>query len=103
MFKNLFIGFVSLSVLVSVSMASNVQAKLVRVLTGQSAQPVKLASRLPVMDCEAGAQALGKVGFSRVFATDCTGTQFSYNGFRGTSEYTIVFNAQSAGFTAVSR
>ena len=103
MFKNLVIGFGAVLVLVSVGMATNVQAKLSKVLGVERAASPEVAPQLSLTVCEDGAKILSRAGFSRVFATDCSGAQFQFNGFRNSKEYTIVFNAQSNGFAVVSR
>ncbi len=102
-FKNFVVGLGAVLALVSVGMATNVQAKLSRVLGVDALveQPVK--PRLSVVDCTDGEKVLSTAGFTHVFATECSGAQYHFNGFRGGNEYTIVFNAQSSGFAVTSR
>ena len=103
MFKKITIGFGTILILVSVGMATNVQAKLNEVLGVGVVAEKAAVPQLSVVDCRAGEQILAGAGFKHVFATECSGAQYSFNGFRGGNEYSIVFNAQSSGFTAVSR
>ncbi len=103
MFKNFTIGLVSVLALVSVGMATNVQAKLSKVLGVGVVTEQATIPQLSLIDCDDGATFLTGVGFSHVFATDCSGSQYRFNGFRGGNEYTIVFNAQSSGFAVISR
>ncbi len=103
MFRNFAIGFGAILVLVSVGMATNVQAKLSKVLGVETATGKNLKPQLVLADCDDGAKVLTGAGFKHVFATDCSGAQYQFNGFRGGTEYTIVFNAQSNGFSVISR
>lgn len=103
MFKNFVIGFVAVLALVSVGMATNVQAKLSKVLGVEKTVEQAAKQQLSLTDCKQGAEVLASAGFSHVFATDCSGAQYQFNGFRGEIEYTIVFNAHSNGFATVSK
>jgi len=103
MFRNFAIGFGAVFVLVSVGMATNVQAKLSKVLGVGVVSEQATNPQLSLTDCDAGTKFLTGSGFSHVFATDCSGSQYRFNGFRGGNEYTIVFNAQSNGFAVISR
>ena len=103
MFKNYLFGFAAVLLLVSIGKATDVQAKLDRAL---GVNPVSQTEKLPqlaMVDCDAGGRVISKAGFSHVFATDCTGSQYKFNGFRGSNEYTIVFNANSNGYAVISR
>lgn len=103
MLRNFVIGFGAVLALVSLGMATNVQAKLSKVLGVETATSKVVKPRLALVDCLAGEDVLAKAGFSHVFATDCTGAQYSFNGFRAGSEYTIVFNAYSSGFSTITK
>ena len=103
MFKKIAIGFGTILILVSVGMATNVQAKLSKALGVGVVAEKAAVSQISLADCDAGEKVLTGAGFKHVFATECSGGQYSFNGFRSGTEYTIVFNAQSNGFTAVSR
>ncbi len=103
MMKNFVIGFGAVMVLVAVGMGTNVQAKLSKVLGVGVAVEAQTTQKLAMADCDGGTRVLTGAGFKHVFATDCSGTQFQFNGFRGGNEYTIVFNAQSNGYSVISR
>jgi hypothetical protein len=103
MLKNIVTGFAAVIVLVWIGMATNVQAKLARALGVAPQNVVLVKPGFKLSSCEQGARQLDANGFSHVFATDCTGIEYRYNGFRNSTEYTIVYNAQSNGFATVSK
>lgn len=103
MFRKLVIGLGVVIALVSVGLTDSVQARLSKVLNVESAGKQPAKPQLSLVECEQGIEVLTSAGFSRVFATDCTGSQYQFNGFRGTQEYTVVFNALSSGFSTVSK
>ena len=103
MFKNFIIGFSAVIIIVSAGMATNVQARLSQVFLSQNDNQAEMSQRLKIINCESGASFVKNAGFDHVFATDCSGAQYSYNGFRKSKEYTIVFNAHSGGMATISR
>ena len=103
MFKNFIVGFGTVLALVSLGMATNVQAKLSKVLGVEPSIEKTVKPKIELVDCDAGEKVLAKAGFDHVFATDCTGAQYSFNGFRNSNEYTIVFNAHSSGFSTITK
>ena len=103
MFHKLIAGVVAMMVLVSIGVASNVQAKFGTAAGIEDVAVKKAAHKFSVVECDQGAKVLSDAGFSHVFATECSGAEFSYNGFRKGNEYVIIFNARSNGFVAISR
>lgn len=106
MFNKIAIGSVALMALmalVSAGLASNVQAQFGQAGNIETVSVKKQATKFSVVECNEGAKVLSAAGFSHVFATECSGAEFSYNGFRSGNEYTIIFNARSNGFVAVLR
>lgn len=102
MFKKYFVGFSAVLLLAILAMSSNVQARFFDAFGGPK-KPVVEKPALKLISCEDGAVSLKAQGFSHVFATDCSGGQYRYNGFQKSNEVTIIFNAQSGGVTTVSR
>jgi len=103
MFKKFIVGFSAVILIVSTGMATNVQARLNQLFLSGNASQVQQNQHLTMIDCESGAAMVKDAGFNHVFATDCSGAQYSYNGFRKSKEYTIVFNARSGGMATISR
>ncbi len=103
MFKNVILGLSAVIVIVSAGMATNVQARFHQAFLSDNKAQINKRPALKLVDCDAGAAAVKMAGFKHVFAIDCSGAQYAYNGFRKEVEYTIVFNAQSGGMAAVSR
>ncbi len=102
MFKRYFVGFSAVLLLAIVVMSSNVQARFFDAFNGAK-KPVTEKPALKLISCEEGAASLKERGFSHVFATDCSGGQYHYNGFKKSKELTIIFNAQSGGVATISR
>lgn len=103
MFKNFATGFGAVLVLVYVGMATNVQAKLNQAMGFGPVEQSVIQPKFTKVDCRQGEATLKDAGFDHIFATDCSGVQYRFNGFREAKEYTIVFNAQSNGYTVVTR
>ncbi len=53
--------------------------------------------------CESTASRLKKQGFTHVHPTNCSGYQLAYNGFRGTTEVTIIYDTKSNGQTVITK
>ncbi len=103
MLKNFIVGFSAVLLIVSIGMATNVQARLSQAFSSQVKVAANDTQRFKTIDCETGAGFVQRAGFNHVFATDCSGVQYTYNGFRKSVEYTIVFNADSGGMSTISR
>jgi len=103
MFNKIAIGSVALMALVSAVLASNIQEKFGQAGNIETVSVKQQATKFSVVECSEGAKVLSAAGFSHVFATECSGAEFSYNGFRSGNEYSIIFNARSNGFVAVAR
>ena len=80
MFTKYIIGLCGVLLLVPFGISDNVQARFFDTFSGAK-KIIPHKNNVKLTSCEEGAQSLKAQGFTHVFATDCAGIQYRYNGF----------------------